>query len=242
MNVPEKTLQTNDEHNLKIRISNKRVSYVLENENVSTVLRQDINFSTEHEYDGTLLTRVFNQPELRLKNENVSVLYEYGDYQLVPSELYREEYQHDFFEIYQGELEKKVLETALLPKWGIHFMYALPEAATLFMRQLYPDATHEHHVFQLLKKQVDKSSEKMYVNVREEVLDIVVVQDKALQLVNSFSLKSIEDAIYFILNIFEQLELDVATFPMVLIFADNINDDLVDILKKYVVHVELIKK
>lgn len=234
-------LQLNDDNNLNIRIDSKGVSYELKNDNRLTILRQDIKFPKENEYDQVLLSEMFNKSELQLTGDNVSILYEFGDYQLVPSELYREAYKKELFERYQGKIGNRVLEVKLLPKWGIHFLYALPDVISSFFRNLYPDAEHEHFIFNLLKKETDKTADRMYLNVRDGFIDVVVVTDKDLQLVNSFALKTNDDAVYFVLNIVEQLKLNAETLPVIVFANGHSNDELIELLKKYIENVQIKK-
>ena len=75
----------------------------------------------------------------------------------------------------------------------------------------------------LLKKNKNSTATKFYVNVEEDIFQIMVLKDKKLQFFNSYSFKSKEDFIYYILFAAEQVHLNPEEFQ--LIFLGDIEED-----------------
>ncbi|WP_179353549.1 DUF3822 family protein [Winogradskyella vidalii] len=94
----------------------------------------------------------------------------------------------------------------------------------------------------LQNKDTNTETPIVYVNVNKITIEILVIQNKELQLFNVFEYHSKEDFIYYILFIYEQLKLDVETIPVEVSGSIVIGDPLFTILYTYVRHVSFIEK
>ena len=79
----------------------------------------------------------------------------------------------------------------------------------------------------------------MYVNIRSNHFEIVILKNKELILFNSFEYKTEEDFVYYILFTAEQLLLDPETFPLTLMGKINKNDALYNAAYTYVREVSI---
>ena len=96
----------------------------------------------------------------------------------------------------------------------------------------------EHHISRLLKKSIVKSAEAVYANLRKDAVDIFAVKGSMLHLAGTFEVKTNEDISYFILNVYEQLELDTESFTLNIITENNVNEELVKMIGDYVVNIK----
>jgi len=85
----------------------------------------------------------------------------------------------------------------------------------------------------------DKS--KIFINVNKMTLEVLVVHNGKLQLFNNFEFHSKEDFIYYVLFVFEQLQLDVESTPVILSGLIDKDDELFNILYTYVRHVSIVE-
>jgi hypothetical protein len=157
---------------------------------------------------------------------------------LIPNEIFRNEDVKKLYEIEFGKKEKIELKFNLLPQWGAHLVFRTENYLTEFLEKKYPNAEIEHHIFNLLRKKIKKNVSSVYANLRKECVDIIVVKNSKLLIVNSFEAKSEQDIVYFVLNIYEQLELDIETFPLKLFSEKSISSSLLELLKQYIRKVE----
>lgn len=222
-----------------ICIREDSILYSVTDENEQVLLRQEINMISEKTANISVYEHFFNQPELNILSENVLILYENCACQLIPDELFREEDMLDLFEMEFGKSENENLKYLLLPKWGIHLVFRVPTAISHFFEEKYSDALTEHHIARLLKKKIKKSENAVYANLRKNSIDLFVVKDNLLQFSNSFEVKTNEDICYFILNVYEQLQLDTETLTLILISENTVKEELIDLLKNYIVNVKL---
>ena len=74
----------------------------------------------------------------------------------------------------------------------------------------------------------------MYVNIRSDRFEIVILKNKELILFNSFEYKTEEDFVYYILFTAEQILLNPETFPLMLMGKINKNNNLYNAIYTYV--------
>ena len=221
------------ENNLMIRIRPDSILYSVTDENEQTLLRQEINMIPGKKANSAVYEHFFNQPELKIQRENVSVVFENNSYQLIPSELFREKDMNLFFETEHGKSEYERLHYLVLPKWGVHFVCRIPDKMTSFFQSKYPEIAIEHHVSNLMKNRIAKNENELTALVRKGMVDILVVKADQLVLVNSFETTTPEDTLYCLLKVYEQLELDVKTYPLCVMFKSAEDEKLMLLLKSY---------
>jgi len=104
---------------------------------------------------------------------------------------------------------------------------------------------YKHASTILIESLVDLESNsnniKMYVNVDSDHFEIIVVDKGDLMFYNSFNYLSKEDFIYFILFTVEQLKLDTETIPLILIGNISKDDELFEMVYKYIRFVDFIE-
>lgn len=227
------------DNNLMIRVHPEGISYVITDENDEVVLQQLINVPTGKLKETQFFEHFFEQPELRISDENVSVVFENSRYQLIPNDLFRQDDFRELFEIEFGKDDKTKHLFNLLPQWGIHLVYEVEEPLMDFFDRKYPEAEVEHHLFRLLKEDINKNSNSAFVNLRKEWIDLFVVKDNALLLANPFETKTHEDICYFVLNAYEQLGLDTDMFTLKILSKKAVDKNLVELLKQYILKTEV---
>lgn len=108
-----------------------------------------------------------------------------------------------------------------------------------FLFQNFGEFEYKHHSTILIEKLLKKnpSEKKMFVNVAENNLDIVVLQHEKLLFSNSFLFDTKEDFIYYVLFVAEQLQLDNENFNLYFLGEITLDSDLYKIAYKYIKNV-----
>lgn len=99
-------------------------------------------------------------------------------------------------------------------------------ASTIFLESLLKLNTSE------------ENTPQVYINVNHNTFEIVVLKNNNLKLYNTFEYFSKEDFIYYILFVFEQLQLDVETSPIYLSGSIDKDNALFNIIYTYIRHVK----
>ena len=222
------------ENYLEIFVSSEGISCTVSDDDRKVMLRQALHLPIDAKTDLSLVENFFNQPELNILSDNVDVCIENSVYQIIPSELFRDNDVEKIFEMIFGKAESEQVKYEILPKWNVHLAYRLPEKIEQFLAERYPEADTRHHVFDLLRKFIRRAEDAVYLNVRKNAVDLALVKEGKLQLMSAFDVKTDEDICYFTLNVYEQFQLNTETFKLKINQQNTINQLVVELLKQYV--------
>ena len=106
-----------------------------------------------------------------------------------------------------------------------------------YLFQNFGEFEYKHHSTVLIEKilnRTDNIEKTMYVNVSKTTLDIVVIENNQLILFNTFTYRTKEDFIYYILFTAEQLNLNVNEFSLYFTGKVNLEDTIYKITYKYI--------
>lgn len=163
---------------------------------------------------------------------------------LVPEALYDENHKADYL-----KFNTKILKTDYITHDEIKVnksinVYIPYVNINNYIFETFGEFTYKHSstlfLDTVLQKVKTNKNPEVYVNVNKLTIEVLVVNDEQVQLVNSFEYHSKEDFIYYILFVFEQLQLDVETTKVHLSGRINKGDELYNILYTYVRDVEVI--
>lgn len=238
MTTPENSLVNSSENVLDIFVSHDGILCSISDDNKKVILRQDLSLPINAKTDMRTVVDFFNQPELKVLGDNVNIYIENSVYQLVPSELYREDDAQKLFEIVYGNSENEIIKYSVLPKWNLHLAYQIPEKLGVFFTERYPEVELKHIVFDLLKTFIHKTEDAVYLNVRKNAIDLSLVKDNRLQLLNSFDVKTDEDICFYTMNVYEQLNLNIENLKLKIRKNNIVNLSTVVLLKQYISVVE----
>lgn len=227
------------ENKMDVFVSKDGIYYVISDDNKDVTVREELKLPIHSKTDLRLIEEFFETSGVEVESENVSIHVENSVYQLIPSELYRENDMPLLFNLVFGKSED-IFQTTVIPRWSLHLVYRVSETLTSFFNNLFPEAEVQHFIFSLLKTFIHRNEEAVYVNFRNEIVDIALVKDNKLQLFNSFESKTPDDACYHTLNVYEQFQLSVESFKLKIKKNQSINNKEIDLLKQYVSFVEVV--
>lgn len=238
MTISTDSHRSKTENKMDVFVSKDGIYYVISDDNKDVTVREELKLPIHSKTDLRLIEEFFETSGVEVESENVSIHVENSVYQLIPSELYRESDMPLLFNLVFGKSED-VFQTTVIPRWSLHLVYRVSETLTSFFNNLFPEAEVQHFIFSLLKTFIHRNEEAVYVNFRNEIVDIALVKDNKLQLFNSFESKTPDDACYHTLNVYEQFQLSVESFKLKIKKNQSINNREIDLLKQYVSLVEV---
>jgi hypothetical protein len=98
---------------------------------------------------------------------------------------------------------------------------------------MFPDAIIEHHLSYFLNEFVKlQNGNSVYIQIRNNIMDVVIITNGGIQLINSYSFNTPEDFTYYTLNLFDTLLLDTENCKVFLYNSDN-KPELQKTLGKY---------
>lgn len=77
----------------------------------------------------------------------------------------------------------------------------------------------------------------MYVNLRRDAMDIIVLGNDSLRMANTFRFRDIMDAVYYIMACRDMLDLDPAGNELLIAGDEALRDEITPILRKFLGYV-----
>ncbi len=181
---------------------------------------------------------------LQLEYSNVTIIHQNNLATIVPNTYFEENSLANYLNYNIKTLKNDFIAFDDVLKIDAKNVYIPYVNINNYLFQNFGEFEYKHHHTVLLEKllKTNNSDEKvMYVNVSNNVLEIIVLESKKLILLNSFSYTSKEDFIYYILFTAEQLQLNPADFKLFFTGDINIESDIYKITYKYVKEISFLE-
>ncbi|HRW20672.1 MAG TPA: DUF3822 family protein [Bacteroidales bacterium] len=156
-------------------------------------------------------------------------IYPYKRLTLVPEALFNENDAELVFNYNFSKLDSEILKSVKMSKSESFAVFAIPiniynivnsQIDGKWMPHIMPFAEANIKNFRLDE---DIKASKMYINYNDEFIDILLVDETGIKMYNNFIVKSANDIVYFILNIFDKLKLNPEKVNIEI--SGNINPD-----------------
>jgi hypothetical protein len=240
--------QTNNSSNkltnleLSIQISLSGLSFCILNRDLNSVITlKEFNYEKNLNPVEALdfLKHVFNtDADLDNPFKQVSIIHDNNLSSQVPKALFNEDNLADYLKFNAKILKTDFISYDVILENDIINVYIPYININNFIYDKFGTFTFKHIstvlIEEILRIEKNAKSLKFYVNVRNNQLDIVVVNQGKLLLHNTYSYNSKEDFIYYILFVAEQLNLNPESFDLVFIGSINKVDDFYQIAYKYI--------
>ncbi|MBL0065403.1 MAG: DUF3822 family protein [Bacteroidetes bacterium] len=159
-------------------------------------------------------------------------------YTLVPDGLFRKGDEQGYLQFnFPVEQDMTVYATPV-PFFQLYSVFAIPTSLVTELNHLFEDPEIVHHSRALLESMSmfarTHQERQLFLNFYGNDMDAIVTDGKNLILMNSFSCKGIEDTLYFVLFLCEQLDMNPETIDVRL--AGNIEKEsaLYKLLFRYI--------
>lgn len=124
---------------------------------------------------------------------------------------------------------------------GATIVMSVDSDITAFMRRTFNNPTIRHNLSPQCRYFFDKNridnAGKMYVNLRRDAMDIIVLGNDSLRMANTFRFRDIMDAVYYIMACREMLDLDPAGNELLIAGDEALRDEITPILRKFLGYV-----
>jgi len=186
-------------------------------------------------------------PWLNSKFASVNILFEDCRFTLLPLPLfdlnsYQSIYEYNFTN-YTGE---EILYSSL-PVSDAVLLYGVPIGLVEGFKKRYPFVRFFHGNFPLMTAFLNKyrntdNQGSVLANFRNGAMDILILNDRKLQLLNSYTCKTDEDVLYFLIFAIEQIGLNPETAVLYLSGIIERDSNLHFLIKKYLRNVCFINR
>jgi len=186
-------------------------------------------------------------PWLRGKFASVNILFEDCRFTLLPLPLFD---LNSYQSIYQYNFNNTIGEDVLyssLPVSDVVLIYGVPAGLVESLKKRFPIVLFFHGNFPLLTVFINKyrnedNKGSVLVNFRNNAMDVLIINDRKLQLLNSYTCKTDDDVIYFLIFAIEQMGLNPETVDLLLSGKIERDSKLHALIKKYVRNIRFINR
>jgi len=150
---------------------------------------------------------------LKAEFEKTEIIIESPKSTLVPVALFDHNHVADYLKLNHPPELGELIGNDHLRQLDAENIFSLPETLVTTFREYFPGAGIHHFSSSLIEsllirhKNLD-SNPIVFTNVRKSWLDILVINKGKLKFFNSFRFKEKEDFVYFLIFVFEQLNLN----------------------------------
>ncbi|WP_417860586.1 DUF3822 family protein [Winogradskyella sediminis] len=243
-------MKINDIKELSIQISLNGLSFCILNKTQNTIeFLKTLPF--EHK---TTPIELLNNLKLELSSttvfsedfDAVIVIHQNELSTLIPKELYNSEYKADYLKFNSKILRNDFIsedDIKIIKSVNIYVPYV---NINNYIFETFGEFVYKHASSVLINSHLQhvetKETPIVYININKNTVEVLVVEKNKLQLFNVFEYFSKEDFIYYILFVYEQLQLDVETTAIEVTGAIERDDELYNTLYTYIRHVSLTDK
>jgi hypothetical protein len=173
---------------------------------------------------------------------SIKLLFESNKSTLVPSPLFEEGEKGILSNFNFPVTEDEMVLFNKLKNLDAYIIFSVPGLFVKTLSELFPDHIGFCHSgafiesLLILNKNL-KAEKRFFVNARNNFLDIAILDGRKLVFFNTFKYQSKEDFIYFVIFVFEQLQLNPEEIELILMGTMDRNSRIFDTIYKYVKNV-----
>jgi len=207
-------------------ISNKIVSHKSYKINVNNVIEEE-------------LWKVFvENPILADRYDDVIVLHNSNLNSFVPSSLFDPNYLGSYIQYNSKVFETDYFAYDYIDTYDLNNVFIPHTNINNYLLDHYDSFDYKNCNSIFVKKALDfsknKDSKQVWVHFQDDRFEIVVTKNQHLLLFNTFTYNTLEDFIYYLLFIYEQLQLNPEIVPVQFIGDINKESDYFKIAYKYI--------
>lgn len=193
-----------------------------------------------------ILDELFSAPHFKDNFQDVSFSLVSKLYTPVPSALFDPEQKQEYLELNHSELESNVFfKSEEVSALNLQLIYASPSILEKYLDKRFSKYSLHHHMIPFLEdfalgKKAD--DEELRLHIQKDHFDILYFSESKVQYLNSFHYQTVEDFIYYLLYVMEQLKIDRDKTPLKLFGEFELKSNLYDTIFKYVRHPQIIDR
>jgi len=175
--------------------------------------------------------------------QSVLILFETGPFTLVPMPLFDPDHK-ELIALFNFELPPgHQVFYDKIDSLDASLLYPVPDGLYEQLHEIYPEMKFRNmlsvltDILMISTKNLPEMK-RMFVNVRNGYLDIILIEGKKLLFCNSFTYQSKEDFVYFIIFVLEQLNLNPEEIGLVFSGMIDRRSELFELTYKYIRNID----
>ncbi len=156
----------------------------------------------------------------------------------VPLAEFQEEDVEATYRFCFSQSESKRVFYDTVPAANVVLLFALPNDTCRTLDEIFPNVRYNASLTPVVqhfaKKATTLSADKrVFVNTHEGAIDLIVFSDKRLLMLNTYEVRTLADADYYLFNLLRHLAVDVSTTPIFVSGDAHLRNPLIEELQQY---------
>lgn len=188
---------------------------------------------------------IFDEEEkLNTSFKSVSVTYSTNKATLLPKEFNTDNGAKKLIALTSETSRNEEIRTDRITGFNYDLLYSYPVDLMTLLNRKFTDFTFQHKSIPLISSAVNQRNEKknsLLVNFERKYIRVIAFRETQLELYNSFYFKNESDFLYYILNVWQNLQFDPVRDELLIggYVADDSN--YIRQLKKYLSNISFLK-
>ncbi|MEO1624792.1 MAG: DUF3822 family protein, partial [Bacteroidota bacterium] len=241
--------QSTSVYNLSVLAGTDRLSYFVQDSQHTVILLRSYDFPERGPSNdfAEKIRNVYLQDEwIRLPYKRISFGLLDPIATLVPGRLYQKGMERAYLEAMSQLADSDNLHADFVEPLGLYNAYRVPKGVQELIQKSFEGARLYHHHTALLlafyKLAASRSGHRMFLNIRQQWVQIAVFDQRDLLFCNAFQFQSGKDFIYYVMLTFDQLGLKPEVVPVVLSGQITAQSENYRLLYRYIRHLTLVQK
>lgn len=229
---------------LTLQVDPKEVAYLIQNQLTNEILHFRSYALDPFKNLELELEKMFSSDELLFTDfDEVEILHKNNLNTLVPNEFFNEAVLGSYLQYNVKVFPTDFFASDELVTIKANNVYVPYVAFNNYFIDKFGSFTYKHIFTPLIEyasSQSSKDEQKIWLYKSDETLVILAFKNNELMFFNSFDMQSKEDLIYYVLFVFEQLQLEPSKETVHLFGQFDIEDEYYTILYQYINKVEVL--
>lgn len=191
------------------------------------------------DYLSLIKDAVFEQKLTEEEYLSIQIVSVRAPFTFLPDQLISKEDYSSFFPTLSKGFGQPVYMSNAIQAIGRVLLYFMEEDLYFFLQRNFPEANFIHQMTPLISyylhsKEDETNNNELFIHCEKQQISVILTSQEGILFANTFNFHSPNDAIYYILNTFQQFKLDQLTDNILLIGATEYALEITSILQKYV--------
>lgn len=244
-----------EDYNLAIRVLPDGFSFSILNKRTNKFLALESYSFSQNDDKGQLLVSatylgwlnkiIRKQTPLQLNYSQVIVLVGGTPFTLMPPALFSAEDTETYFKLSHPVANHEKICSDMLDVPELVIIYSMPILLSDWISSCFPGAQRFHTIRPLIRSiytrfNTLKNQESAFLNIRNNSFDLTILRKGQIFYCNTFRFLAPSDMLYYLLFVFEQLQLDLDKLVLNLMGEINKDDKEFELLEKYFPVIDII--
>lgn len=201
---------------------------------------QHESFSGAETYLQQLEKSIYENDFLLKEYRKTYVIFSSERFTLIPTAFAEKEKAHVCYDFCLEKRNESIQSNKLIRN-NCYNLFGTDPDVSAFLQRTFHTPVFIHHISPLCEYFYNKSRlgnfSKMYIQIQSEFIDILAFNQQGLNFAQTYKYRHLNDAIYFILNAWKQLDFDQQKDELQITGTAQTRKEITDILKKYILNV-----